>query len=202
MPAKGWRKQVKPIEGPLREEVEQWLDTGGYAELKRMLIPEFGRDEEKAATLVHETVTRAMSQTMWKHFDRNKRQKNAVGSQMRMILWQTLINHRRDTYDKQDPYSLTDSEGVQREIATYGHTQVGAHIDLERAVESLEQPYRDIFTMMAGGGYTAEEVAYRKVMDVYDVEDKYDTARLRLWKQLKAYAHTDSQQECDSRLGG
>jgi DNA-directed RNA polymerase specialized sigma24 family protein len=201
MPAKGWRKQVKPLEGPLREEIEQWLDNGGYEELKLIVIPEFGRSEA-ATEFVHEIVASAMYPSSWAKFDRTKRKGDAIGDQMRTIMWRRLINYRRDNYDKPQPYSLTDHEGMDYAIPDRSYTRLGAHIDLERAVESLEQPYRDIFTMMAGGGYTAEEVAYKKVMDVYDVEDKYDAARLILWKQLKAYAHSDSQQECDSRLGG
>src|SRR5688572_30603271 len=113
MPAKGWRKPVKPIDGPIREEIEQWLDNGGYDELKRMLIPEFGRDEEKAVILVHETIESALSPVTWKHFDPTKRKKNAVGYQMKMALWRKLIQYRRDHYGKCEPFSLTDSEGAQ-----------------------------------------------------------------------------------------
>jgi DNA-directed RNA polymerase specialized sigma24 family protein len=168
-----------------------------------MLRPEFGNNEAKAAELVHETVASAMYPNSWRSFDRTKRKKDAVGYQMRMMLWRKLTVYRILNYGKEVPYSLTTPEAmIERDIPDRSYTRMGEHIDLTRAVESLEQPYRDIFMMMAGNGYTAEEVAYKKVMDVYDVEDKYDAARLILWKKLRAYGYTGSQPALDSRSDG
>jgi DNA-directed RNA polymerase specialized sigma24 family protein len=191
MPPKGWRKQVKPLEGPLREDVERWLDAGGYAELKLILIKEFGPEDERVEELVHEVVEAAMNPTSWTHFDRTKRKKNAVGYQLKMILWRRLINYRTYNYDKELPYSLTTPEGIERAIPEHSYTQVGAHIDLGRAVESLDEPYRSAFILIAQEGYTIAATARALNMRHERAEVAYETARRILYGQLQAYAHSD-----------
>lgn len=203
MPAKGWRKPVKPIEGPLREEIEQWLHDGGYNALMDILKPEFGLNKYRAAALVHEAIASAMYPATWKGFDRTKRKEDPIGAQMKMVLWRKLIQFRRDHYDKPNVEdSLTDIEGMTNDIPHHSYKQAESHIDLQRAVESLEEPYREVFTLIARDGYTVKEVWARTDLGCEQIEDIYKKAKARLRVQLQAYGYNGARPKRDSMLVG
>lgn len=182
---------ARPLEGPLREQLERWLDDGGYNQLLALAKRVAKVDPEN---LVQDTLLHASIASSWRRYD------PAVGSifeHLKMIMYtRQLDTLTRVKIVDQGSVALPEDDVFGTDETVDFQTRM----DLEAAIGSIKEPYRTAFHLVEVEGMSYEEAALKMGKSRPWLWKQLIEAKRQLREKLVAYESTYVPRESDSSL--
>lgn len=173
-------------------------DTGAFAELVRRyegrifrLAQHITQNREDAEDVLQETFMKA-----YEHLDQFKGDAKFYTWIVRIAVNQALMKLRRRKTDKSvslDEQIDTGEDTIVREIAAWDEdpeqrfTREELHGILDRAIQSLDPPYRSVFILRDIDELSTEETAEALGLSVPAVKSRLLRARLQLREKLTRF---------------